>query len=69
MQAALAAGRKVELFRDTQDPDYEALLQAIRQGARYMAELPETDMPGFINRSANMSFAGVSQKTKTVPKR
>jgi hypothetical protein len=24
MQAALAAGRKVELFRDTQDPDYQA---------------------------------------------
>ena len=58
MQAALAAGRKVELFRDTQDPDYQALLWAIRQGARYMAELPEADMPGFVNRSAHMSFAG-----------
>lgn len=58
MQTALASGRKVELFRDTQDLDYQDLLQAIRQGSRYMAELPEADMPGFVNRSGHMSFAG-----------
>ena len=58
MQAALAAGRKVELFRDTQDPDYQALLQAIHAGRQHVAELPEADMPGFVNRSAQMSFAG-----------
>ncbi|MHB0958691.1 MAG: HzsA-related protein [Pirellulaceae bacterium] len=58
MEAALAAGQKVELFRDTQDPDYQALLQAIRTGQRQMGELPEADMPGFINRSAHMSFGG-----------
>jgi hypothetical protein len=58
MQAALAAGRKVELFRDTQDPDYQALLQAIQAGRQHVAELPEADMPGFVNRSAHMSFAG-----------
>ena len=58
MQAALAAGRKVEMFHDTQDADFQAMLQAIRQGSKYMAELPEADMPGFVNRSAGKSFAG-----------
>lgn len=48
----------MELFRDTQDSDYQALLQAIRAGRQYMSQLPEADMPGFVNRSAHMSFAG-----------
>ena len=58
MQAALAAGRKLEPFRDTNEPDYQAMLKAIRQGAVSVAELPEADMPGFVNRSANKGFGG-----------
>jgi hypothetical protein len=56
MAAALAAGRKVELFKDTQDPDYLALLQAIRQGRDALRQLPEADMPGFVNRSAHTAW-------------
>jgi hypothetical protein len=56
LRAALAAGRKVDLFADTRDADYQALLQAIRAGSEYMNELPEADMPGFVNRSAHLSF-------------
>ena len=58
MQAALATGRHVELFRDTQDSDYQAMLQSIRAGQQLIGELPEADMPGFVNRSAHMSFGG-----------
>ena len=58
LQAALAAGGKLQPFRDTNDPDYQAMLKAIRQGAASMAELPEADMPGFVNRSANNGFGG-----------
>jgi len=58
MQAALASGQKFEAFRDTNDPDYQLMLKAIRQGAAYMKELPEADMPGFVNRSANNAFGG-----------
>ena len=58
MQGALAAGRKVELFPDTRDSDYQIMLQAIREGRKQVLELPEADMPGFVNRSARMSFGG-----------
>jgi len=58
MEAALAAGLKVEPFRDTNDPDYQTMLQAIRAGRELVHQLPEADMPGFINRSAHMSFGG-----------
>jgi hypothetical protein len=58
MQAALDAGRTVALFRDTHDADYQTMLQAIRVGQKLIGELPEADMPGFVNRSAHMSFGG-----------
>ena len=62
MKTALASGRKIEPFRDTNDSDYQAMLKAIRQGATYMAELPEADMPGFVNRSANNAFGPKSPR-------
>jgi hypothetical protein len=46
------------LFPDTNDADYQTMLRAIRTGKELMNELPEADMPGFINRSAHMSFGG-----------
>lgn len=58
MQAALEAGRQVEMFRGTDDPDYRAMLEAIREGASYAAELPEADQPGFVSRSVHLSFGG-----------
>jgi hypothetical protein len=58
MKAAMDAGRQVELFPDTNDADYQTMLRAIRTGKELMNELPEADMPGFINRSAHMSFGG-----------
>ncbi len=58
MKAAMDAGDQVELFPDTRDPDYQTMLQAIRKGKQLVRELPEADMPGFINRSAHMSFGG-----------
>ena len=65
MKAALDAGRTVELFRDTQDLDYQAMYQAICVGQKLITELPEADMPGFINRSAHLSFSEISRsKTK-----
>ena len=38
-------------FKDTADPDYQALLKAITEGGRKAYETPEADMPGFVNRS------------------
>ena len=52
------AGHKLALFPDTRDADYQAMLQAIRKGKQLVNKLPEADMPGFINRSAHMSFGG-----------
>ena len=58
MQAAIGAGQTVELFRDTQEADYQTMLQAIRTGQQQIGELPEADMPGFVSRSSHMSFGG-----------
>lgn len=58
MQAAISAGKTVELFRDTQEADYQTMLQAIRTGQQQIGELPEADMPGFVSRSSHMSFDG-----------
>jgi len=40
-------GRGEPLFKDTSDPDYVALLAAIRDGRRSMLAHPRADMPGF----------------------
>jgi hypothetical protein len=43
-------------FRDTSDPDYRAMLQAIVEGGKKAYETPEADMPGFVNRSQRRAF-------------
>lgn len=44
------------VFKDTSDPDYQALLDAIREGGKKAYETPEADMPGFVNRSCDKAF-------------
>ena len=38
-------------FADTTDPDYQLLLNAIKEGGAQAYATPEADMPGFINRA------------------
>jgi len=40
-------GRGEPIFKDTSDPDYVALLAAIREGRESMLARPRADMPGF----------------------
>ncbi|MEI6647159.1 MAG: hypothetical protein WCP12_14070 [bacterium] len=56
MDNAVKAGRKVELFKTTSDPVYQEILKAIIAGKQYHEQLPEADMPGFVNRSADKAF-------------
>jgi hypothetical protein len=44
------------VFKEVSDPDYQALLGAIREGGKKACETPEADMPGFINRSQDRGF-------------
>lgn len=43
-------------FKDTSDPDYQALLKALSDGGKKAYETPEADMPGFVNRSQDKAF-------------
>jgi len=43
-------------FKDTSDPDYQALLKAIAEGGKKAYETPEADMPGFVCRSKCRAF-------------
>jgi hypothetical protein len=43
-------------FRDSADPDYQAMLKAIVEGSKKAFEVPEADMPGFVNRSQDRSY-------------
>jgi len=43
-------------FKDTSDPDYQALLRAIAEGGKRAYETPEADMPGFVRRSEDRAF-------------
>ncbi|HRT28933.1 MAG TPA: hypothetical protein P5527_03975 [Kiritimatiellia bacterium] len=58
--AKSAGGRGISakdfMFRDTNDPDYQAMLAAITEGGKKAYEVPEADMPGFINRSQHRAF-------------
>jgi mono/diheme cytochrome c family protein len=40
-------GKDLAVFRDTTDPDYRAMLEAIREGRELMLTTPRADMPGF----------------------
>lgn len=44
-------------FKDTSDPDYQALQKAIAEGGEKARETPEADMPGFVCRSKDKAFA------------
>ncbi|GEM_PF-1928947 len=43
-------------FKDTSDPDYQAMLKAIAEGGKKAYETPEADMPGFVSRSHDRAF-------------
>ena len=40
-------GEPVEVFKDTRDPDYQAILAMVRAGQRKLDEIKRFDMPGF----------------------
>jgi hypothetical protein len=40
-------GQPARVFRDTQDPDYQAILQAIRAAKAQLEKIKRFDMPGF----------------------
>jgi mono/diheme cytochrome c family protein len=43
-------------FSSTADPDYQSLLRAFAEGGRKAHDMPEADMPGFVNRSQDRAF-------------
>jgi mono/diheme cytochrome c family protein len=45
------AGQEVEVFKDTQDPDYQTLLAMVRAGQENLDEIKRFDMPGFQPRA------------------
>jgi mono/diheme cytochrome c family protein len=58
--AKTAGGRGIPAkgfqFKDVTDPDFQAMLKAVAEGSKKAREVPEADMPGFVNRSQDRSY-------------
>ena len=60
--AQSAGGRAADAraaFKTPDDPDYRALLAALREGAKHLAGQPRMDMPGAVARPQAREFGRV----------